>query len=644
MIRDLFPAPEIIRRNFRDRVFSELRADLEATDFAERQDFLDNRVNLRDTMNDLREVTQMAERMTFLHLGTGSEPAAALALRAIGKLMDFAWWDYFLEAGRIPLGVMRAPIANRAISVVCQYLRERIPDGTRRKWIETMVAKGIEPCFASLQGMCFPDSVKGWSFDPESAYFDLHPYHRFISIANWPRIFATSNIRAVPTNGLLTGAVAFLREFGRNADTERWFAQARNSFSTLGDLFAADGSYHEGVSYSAFASGQMADLIGHFDWLDGGDHFDCVNWRGYARFLLRMAAPTDENPAQTVSIGDSPIAPTPAVPMWLAARLGDPEVQWYALNRTIAADHRALLFYDPSVAPEAPPPGLNLFRTPFDWIVASNGHDPECLVCSMRSGPPSNHEHADRNSITLKCFGELLLPDPCPAPYHNRDESWSMRFTGGHNAVLIDGKGHQYVSGHEGVNASEAIARLSDVTRDSEFVAWTSDASQAYHLVMPDVSSVFRTLIVVPDFPLVVVADKVVKCRHPSVLQARFLGFNRDGRCRLSTGRQGFTITRPGARLEALVYSDSALSIENGRLAIARESSEAYPYVEICTDESLVLNLTTVLMPVRSGQETPFVESETSESGNLRLAVVSGGERFAILVDSTGRTPRIRRI
>ena len=90
---------------------------------------------MRDYAVDLREVTQIAERMTFLALGNESEEAADLAIRAIAKLMEYSKWDYFLEGGRIPIGVMRAQNANLSVSLVCEYLGDRLPEETRKAWI-----------------------------------------------------------------------------------------------------------------------------------------------------------------------------------------------------------------------------------------------------------------------------------------------------------------------------------------------------------------------------------------------------------------------------------------------------------------------------------------------------------------------------
>ena len=637
----LYPSPDRIRKNYHNPVFAGLKSMLESMDLASIRDFLEHRVNLRDYSVDLREITENAERLTFLALGAERDDAADLALQAVAKLMEYSKWDYFMEGGRIPIGVMRAQNANLAVSLVLCYLGGRLPSETRREWIRGLAGKGIELCHESLRCMRFPDQVEGWSFDPESAYLERHPDHRAWNLRQFPRLFQANNLRAVTTNGLMTGTLTYLGEFGRSDDTDRWLEQARHSFSTLGHLYAPDGSYDEGVSYSGYTSIQMADLIRHFESLDGDDCLDCVNWRGNADFLLRMGAPTNDNPARIITFSDGPTAPPPAVSMWLADRFRDPGMQWYALNRTVPAEPRALLFFDPSLPAIAPAASPYLLRTPFDWIVAGGGHEPEDLVCAMRSGPPSNHEHADRNSLFLKCWGELLLPDPAPVPYSHLDPSWPLRLTGAHNAILIDGRGHQYVDGHDGTNASEAHASLLDVSEEGGRMQWTSDATQAYQLVMPDVDSVIRTVLVDSRFPLVVVADKVRKVSIPSAIEARFMASNEDGKAAIETGVRTFRIVRPSARLEAFAFSDDPFTISKENLPVAENKARAFPLVAVTTSASCNPRLVTLLLPVKAGQVAPVVEWRSDGHGSMSFAVRSGRDGLAFTVDLSGRLPVI---
>ncbi len=71
----------------------------------------------------------------------------------------------------------------------------------------------------------------------------------------------------------------------------------------------------------------------------------------------------------------------------------------------------SLIWYDPTVIPEAPAENRVLNRLDLDWIIARTGYSMDDLVVAMRSGGPTNHEHADRNSVILKYAGEVLLAD-----------------------------------------------------------------------------------------------------------------------------------------------------------------------------------------------------------------------------------------
>lgn len=641
MSASLYPSPQKIQQNFRDPVFNSVRSNFECTDFERKRRFLRDEVCLRDFDIDLRAVVQMAESMTLYYVATGLTEAGELAVDAIEKLMAYAKWDYFLEDGHIPIGICRAQNANLAVSLACEYLSEIIDPGARKRWIRNMAPKGIELCFNALNSMRSLDQVKGWSFDPESTYLERCPEYGEFELDQWPRLFKANNLRAVTTNGLLTGAVCYLREFGESNDTARWLEQAEHSFATLGDLYALDGSYEEGVSYAGYTSIQMVDMMIHFEWLTGRDHLNCVDWKGNSHYLREMSAPVAADPTNVIIFGDTLLAPTPAPSMWLAARLNDPEIQWYALNQTQAPDDRSLLHYDASLAAEQPPSQPSLFKTPFDWIVARTGHAAEDLVCAMRSGPPSNHEHADRNSVFLKCFGELLLPDPFPAPYSPLNPSWSMRHTSGHNAVLIDGQGHQYVDGSDGTCDSEAKAHLFAITEEEHFISWSSDATLAYSLVLPDVSSVVRSLLIVPEIPLVVIADVVCKKTIPSTLQARFFALNTDDQAGLTTSDGSFAIRRPMAMLSGHLFSPQPVTTQKRGLPIGKAMAKAFPFIEAATTEpSLNPALLTLLLPSNSRQIPVTIETTTTGS-IFGIHLSQGKATYEVKADLSDRIPRL---
>jgi len=125
-----------------------------------------------------------------------------------------------------------------------------------------------------------------------------------------------------------------------------------------------------------------------------------------------------------------------------------------------------------------------------------------------------------------------------------------LRQTEAHTAVLIGGKGHQYHDGREGTNSSWAWARVRDYRTGPGWMTVTSDATEAYQIVLPEVKRVLRTLVFLkPDVLLVL--DRVTLTGQPQAVQARFQVFNDDGSGKVAVAGNGFTIERPGASLVA---------------------------------------------------------------------------------------------
>ena len=128
-------------------------------------------------------------------------------------------------------------------------------------------------------------------------------------------------------------------------------------------------------------------------------------------------------------------------------------------------------------------------------MISRTGWTAQDSVLALRSGGPGNHEHADRNSVIFKAYGERLLHDPFRAAYMVQNPRWRLRLTEAHTAVLINGQGHQYHDGSEGTNASWAFARVIDYRTGPGWMVVTSDATDAYQLVNAQVTRVHRTLV-----------------------------------------------------------------------------------------------------------------------------------------------------
>lgn len=578
----------------------------------------------------------LIEEMAVYHAASGRAEPADLALAAVEKVMAFERWDYFMEAGRVPMAIQRATWVITAVSYAIEFLGDRVSVATRDRWLDAMITRGIEPNFVCLEGLRHPEQVVGWGFEPGCPHLEKYPEQISQDFSRWPWILYPTNLRAASVNGLLTGAVSVLRSRGRSNDTDRWIEMAEHHFATFGGLFCPDGSNDESVSYSGYTALLVLEVTAHLQAVDGRDRYGVVNWEGYIRFLVGMHCPVAGNTTRVVNFGDCLAPVHNEVVFWLAALLQSPLAQWVGFNLTQKPDARALLRYDPGVEPEAPEAGPSLWRCELDWIVGRTGHTADDLLVAMRSGGPFNHEHADRNSVIVKYGGDVLIVDPEAPPYLTTDPAWVMRTTPGHSTVLIDGEGHQYHDGSMGTNASDSIARITDWEREGPILRWSSDATSAYSLVNGDVLSVVRSLWVSTELPLVLIADQVRKAAVSSKIQARFFIDNIDGKGRGEAQAGRFVVTRPGARLFGQAVSDSTPIARLARVDAGPEMSEAFPFVEFESTESIAPVLLTVLVPVKTGREMPEISILPHGNRVWEVSAKGADQRVAVKVDLAG--------
>jgi hypothetical protein len=637
-----------LRKNFSENpIFAALRQRLASFDRAGMRGFIKSEVRYNDHLYHIVRLSDAAQQMAFYYLLAGDKDAAALSTACIRTIMKFPRWDYFLEAGKEVIGIQRASSTLMAVALCADWLGNFVSKNERAEWLSAMGEKGCEACFRSLYGMRYPDRVVGWSMDPTSTYFEHRPGDR-VNLSNWPHILDKTNLKAVPASALTVGAVAYQQQFSASEKTERWLEQAVFSLSTFRDLFARDGSYNEGVSYANYTALHLAQATSVLHRLQTIDLHDLINWPGYVDYVLGMAMPVNDDPYEIVNFGDngnpkSGEAGKPkrtAVPFWVAGHFRDHRAQWFGENLGGEHDEWALIWYKSSIPAEAPPAGPQLWHSDLDWIVARTGYNPEDLVVAMRSGGPSNHEHADRNSIIVKWHGEHLVADPYRPPYSFSDASWMMRTTAGHSALLIDGKPHQYHDGSEGTNPSDAVARIVRKGERAGYIHWTSDATPAYQLVLPDVKSVTRTVVVLHEFPAVFIFDKVLKTAQPSRIQARFFAYNLDGKGGILAESNGFKTMRPQAKLQAVAAGNSEISVEALQLPIPEENAAKHPFAEVSTQRPrLAPFLVTVLLPER--HTAPGASAQiTFGSDNTYMITLRNAEReMRCRVFDTGTIP-----
>ena len=413
-------------------------------------------------------------------------------------------------------------------------------------------------------------------------------------------------------------------------------------------LFSSDGSYFEGVSYADYSMRNLflfmdahMKLRGDIDWPD------LLNLHGFSEFIatMQIGKRKEAGKIDIVNFSDANRSIHPATALWIVRQTRDPLAQYAAQHYT---DHRSernkgasnfadrrffsdFLWYEPSIPAEAPSARLLNRRLDLDWIVCRSGWDEDASAIAFRSGMPSNHEHADRNSFIFKAFGERLLTDHYGAAYDWRQPNWILRLTEAHNAVLINGKGHQYHKGEEGTNASFSEARIRRYVDRGDWVWWNSDATQAYALVNRDVENVVRSVLFLkPD--ILVLCDQLRMRRFPSQLAVRFHPDNTDNQASISIDDEHkFRIQRPNARLNGSISATVKTSLRVAELEISMDHG-VFPFAEVVTEKTKAAHVLTVLVSSRKDASQPEIEITRRETGwavivdNRQLEVRTLGE------------------
>jgi hypothetical protein len=256
----------------------------------------------------------------------------------------------------------------------------------------------------------------------------------------------------------------------------------------------------------------------------------------------------------------------------------------------------------------------------------------------LRSGGPANHEHADRNSVVFKAYGERLLHDPLKAAYPYTLPHWVLRLTEAHTAVLINGKGHQYHDGHEGTNASWAEAKVVNYKPSSQQLVVTSDATDAYHLVNPDVQLVRRTVVFLkPD--ILLLFDRIKLGTAKAKVQLRYQVYNGDEKGQSEINGTVFTIKRPLATLLATTAGSTPLSLKSGLHAVPKEIG-IYPYVEAETGESLDHWIVTAMTAQQAAKAQGTVDISSSGS-TVTIKVQHNGQSKNVTIHVAEDLPTV---
>jgi hypothetical protein len=623
----LFDAADLprIRANTKHPRFTTLWASLADADLAADRKFLEHDVKFNDHSVIMLRVRTILERSAFVYAVTPREDHLAVAKLALRRLLDYPKWDYFLEGGKIVMGLQRAPEATIAAAFALDWLDGQLTPAEVAEVEKAIADKGAPACFTTLHGMRYPDRVRGWGFDPE----DNYP-HKIIDFRRWPLILNATNLKVIPTAAL--GIAAALLH-GRHPEAARWLDMSRQSARAYATMFGADGAYDEGVSYWGYTALHLAMLAEVLQRQLGIDDRNLLNYPGTVRYAQQLAMPTIGKPGDCVNFGDASTFGDNAVAGWVATRFKDPVAQHVALHAGAPLYQYGLVWFEADAPSAPPPPEMLDARNSLDLVVSRTGWDERACVVGLRSGGPANHEHADRNSVVFAAYGERLLHDPFKAAYPYTAPHWVLRLTKAHTAVLINGEGHQYHDGHEGTNPSWANARVVAYQTGPGWMTVTSDATEAYELVNADVARVDRTLVFLkPDVLLLL--DRVKLKTKPVPVQARFQAYGDDLKARLSTTGAAFRIERPAATLHAQAHSAGAVTVRLGKFDLPPENGR-HEYVEAESAAAIDHTLLTVTTARPAGGAHGAL-AVTRNGARWRVAGTHGGLRVDVTLETTG--------
>ncbi|HLE56937.1 MAG TPA: heparinase II/III family protein, partial [Rhodothermia bacterium] len=506
-------------------------------------------------------------REAFIYQITGDPDRGRTAKRLMLETAEMEHWNNFVD-GDLPLGFLTAGRLTAWMALGYDWLYDLLSEEERAAVRQAIAEKGCVPLHRALYGFRHPETVKGWAFAPYSV---IEPKSH-IDMTRWPYILAHNNFRAIINGGLTLGLLAV---DGHDERVEEWKEIVLDSIVLFNRLLKDDGSYDEAVAYLNYAMTYQVYAMEAARRKLGVDFFDTANFQGMIDYVLAMYLPSHLYGHGSLTFGDAGNSLLSSTSFWVARNARDGLAQHVGLNYS-AHDLFSLLYYDPAVSPLPPPKDSHLVQLDLDWIVSRSGYDLDDFVVGMRSGPPMNHEHGDRNSIQLKAYGEILLADHRTLTYWSGDPEWTMRTSLGHNMVLIDGVGVQYHNGEEGTNESKSHARIVRAGERPGYHFWTSDATQGYQLLNPNVRSVTRSIIAFPDAPAIVVLDKVVTDTAASRISTRWHVEDSDGQGALTVDDGSFTIARPHARLYAAVSGDSNQDVTSGRFD---SENKKYPFI-----------------------------------------------------------------
>jgi hypothetical protein len=596
----------------------------EAADLRADERFLRDEIRLTNVGADLARAANILLRSAFVHVLEPEPRHLRIARLALSRVMEYRRWDWVLEAGQYPVGVMRGPSVCVSVILASDWLGGALSEAEQEQIVRRLGEDGGPACHRAVFGETEHDKVAGWSVDP--AVTGVGP----VDVCRWPEILDRTNLRIIATAGLAAVA-CFLR--GRHPEADRWCSESVASLRLFASRMPPDRSFPEQVGYWSYTFSFYALAIELLRRTRGIDERGTLDFPAMARYALAMAAPTIGRATDCINIGDGSAAAS-AVPLsWIAREFRDGTAQYLSLRPESvspgdATACLAAIWFDagipPRIAADAPldrqcAPGL---------VISRSGWRREDGVVCLRSGGPANHEHADRNSVIFMAHGERLLTDPLHASYSRSDPKWILRLTQAHTAVLIGGKGHVYLDDAAGTHSTAAAATLLDHRVGPDWMCATSEAAEAYRLAGVPARRVARTLVFLK--PDVLLLFDQVDLDRPGSVQVRFQVYNDDGQGRVRADGTSFRIERPNASLFARFASRGGTAGSTGRLDLPADGG-IYPFAEITSAPARSHTILTVCLATpAAAQPGSFNLATDADSWDVRGA--HRGRAFAVRI------------
>ncbi len=602
-------------------------------DFADDERFLRHELKLNEPVKDLARAANILQRSAFVHAIAPDPQHLALARLALDRVLAYARWDWFLEAGTQSLGIMRNGTTAIAVVLAADWLAGELSAAEHAAIVDRLANEAGPAAERAVFGMTHHDQVVGWSMNPEMTGYAK------VDVSRWPAILDLNNLRIIATSGL-AAAAAWLH--GRHPRAAHWAAMADASMRLFVSRLPTDGVFPEGPDYWHFTFNYFCVSAELLQRRCGLDLRDATNFPAMVRYVQMVTLPTRDNPGGCINIGDAFMTSGAEPLAWIGRHFRDSTANHLVLQpgtiRELPCSAWAAIWFDPTV-PARRSADLPLDRVLFPGIVVSrSGWTASDSVLSFRSGEPENHEHADRNSLLFSAHGERLLNDPLKAAYPRQDPKWLLRLPAAHTALLIDGRGHVYHEGEQGTNASTAVAHLVDHRVGPDWMFAVSDATDAWRRAGLPVTRVQRSVLFFKPDILVVLDEVNLTTVLP--VETRWQVYNQDNQGSVAATATAFTITRPHATLQAAALSTATYAVASATLPLPADGG-SYPFAAISSPPAPAHRLLTVSTASPRG-EAHGTLNVVRAGDTWRLSGIHRGRRIeAALTPRAEGTPQL---